>query len=60
VRSTRTEGTGVGEPIDARAFGPEACPEYFRAGAEWWGTFLFTFQPTGAPRIVAMTASATD
>lgn len=46
--------------MDARAWSPDVCPEYFRAGAEWWGTFLFTFQPSGAPRIVAMTASSTD
>jgi hypothetical protein len=46
--------------MDARAWSPDVCPAYFAAGAEWWGTFLFTFQPTGAPRIVAMAASSTD
>lgn len=46
--------------MDARAWDCDVCPDYFRAGAEWWGTFLFTFQPTSAPRIVAMTASSTD
>lgn len=33
---------------------------YFDAGHEWWGSFLWTVEPEGANYIVGVAASSTD
>jgi hypothetical protein len=33
---------------------------YFDAGHEWWGAFLWTIRPAGSPHLVVVGASSTD
>ena len=39
---------------------PVDWSDYFDAGQEWWGSFLWTFANPGARRIVVLAASTTD
>jgi len=39
---------------------PTDWSNYFEAGKEWWGSFLWSFANRGFPRITVITASTTD
>jgi hypothetical protein len=36
------------------------CSNYFDEGSEYWGSFLWTFEPLGSNTIVGIAASTTD
>jgi hypothetical protein len=39
---------------------PDDWSNFFDAGKEWWGSFLWTVANPGSPRICAIAASTTD